>query len=70
MRSSPGFGDLSDDDFYLVVLSIVIQNAHHKDNKQRVVAVKEGRYREILQAKDARNYLSGLFNKKLMETLK
>lgn len=33
LRSSPGFGDLSDDDFYLVVLSIVIQNAHHKDNK-------------------------------------
>lgn len=33
MRAMPGFGDLSDDDFYLVILGIVVQNAHHKDNK-------------------------------------
>ena len=33
MRAMPGFGDLSDEDFFLVILGIVVQNAHHKGNK-------------------------------------
>lgn len=69
LRAMPGYGSLSDDDYNLVLLATIIQNVHQKENKQRVLAVKEGRYMEILAASDARVYLEGLLSKKLKEQL-
>lgn len=33
LRSMPGYSQLSDDDYNLVMLGIIIQNSHHKENK-------------------------------------
>jgi len=57
ISAMPGFCDLSAEDFKLVLLAIVTQNSGQSVNKQRVTAVKEGKYREILSGADARVYL-------------
>jgi hypothetical protein len=51
------------------LLSVILQNAFHKNNAQRVDAVKDGKYLGILSGKKASEYLIHILTENLMKRL-
>lgn len=57
------------DNQYIIILAILIQNAHHVENSHRVQAITEGLYIDIKDAQVAKEYLSKLLSKNLHNRL-
>ena len=53
-----------------LLLAIILQNAHHTKNNQRVTAVTEGSYIGMLTSKKANEYMAYLINDNLLKRLR
>ena len=54
---------------FIIILAILIQNAHHFENSNRVQAITEGLYIDFKDEQVAKQYLGKLLSKNLLNRL-